>query len=81
MILSYIVGQKMYPIRYPMRNILTYVALAAACFFVMTTFNDVLTTAGALAVNTLLIALFVAYIIKFDFPLRQLPIIGKYFRK
>lgn len=81
MILSYIVGQKMYPIRYPMRSILTYVALAAACFFVMTTFNDVLTTAGALAVNTLLIALFVAYIIKFDFPLRQLPIIGKYFRK
>ena len=81
MILSYIVGQKMYPIRYPMRSILTYVALAGACFFVMTTFNDVLTTAGALAVNTLLIALFVAYIIKFDFPLRQLPIIGKYFRK
>lgn len=81
MILSYIVGQKMYPIRYPMRSILVYVALAAVCFFGMTTFNDALTPSGALAVNTLLIALFVAYIIKSDFPLRQLPVIGKHFRK
>lgn len=81
MILSYVVGQKMYPIRYPMRSILVYVALAAVCFFVMTTFNGVLPPSGALAVNTLLIALFVAYIIKSDFPLRQLPVIGKHFRK
>ena len=81
MILSYVVGQKMYPIRYPMRSILVYVALAAVCFFGMTTFNDALTPSGALAVNTLLIALFVAYIIKSDFPLRQLPVIGKHFRK
>ena len=64
-----------------MRSILVYVALAAVCFFGMTTFNDALTPSGALAVNTLLIALFVAYIIRSDFPLRQLPVIGKHFRK
>jgi len=36
---------------------------------------------GSLAFNTLLIAIFVAYIIKRDLPLSSLPVIGKYFRK
>lgn len=81
MLLSYFVGQKKYPIRYPIKSILTYMALAAVCFFAMTGFNQVLTSAGALTVNTLFIALFVLYIVKVDFPLRHLPVIGKHFRK
>jgi hypothetical protein len=35
----------------------------------------------SLSVNTLLIAVFVAVIIKRDMPLSGLPVIGKYFRK
>ena len=35
----------------------------------------------SLTVNTLLVGLFIAYIIKRDFPLGNLPVIGKYFRK
>jgi hypothetical protein len=35
---------------------------------------------GQLAVNTLLIAVFMALIVKRDFPLSSLPVIGKKFR-
>ena len=47
----------------------------------MTIFNQMLPSAAALGVNTLLILLFVSYIVKMDFPLYQLPVIGKYFKK
>ena len=36
---------------------------------------------ASLAVNTLLILVFVAYLVKRDFPLSGLPVIGKYFNK
>jgi hypothetical protein len=35
----------------------------------------------SLTVNTLLILIFVAYIVQRDFPLSNLPVVGKYFRK
>ncbi|PNP94162.1 polysaccharide biosynthesis protein [Hoylesella timonensis] len=81
MILSYVVGQRKYPINYPMKSIFKYVALAVVCFAAMTVFNQMLLSAAALGVNTLLILLFVSYIVKMDFPLYQLPVIGKYFKK
>ncbi len=81
MLLSYIVGQKKYPIAYPMKSILTYVALAAVCYYAMSNFNRMLSTAAALLVNTLFIVLFAVYIVKTDFSLHHLPVIGKRFKK
>lgn len=81
MLLSYFVGQRKYPINYPTKSILTYIALAVVCFVAMTVFNSQLSTTLALGLNTLLIILFMAYIVKADFPLRNLPIVGKYFKK
>ncbi len=81
MLLSYIVGQKKYPIDYPVRQIMVYVALAAVLTAGMTLANRALPMAGSLAVNTLLIAVFVVYLVRHDFPLSSLPVVGKYFRK
>ena len=81
MILSYIVGQKKYPIKYPLKDIALYVVLALIFFATMTFANNHLTQIPALAVNTALILVFCAVIIKRDFPLSSLPLIGKYFRK
>ena len=81
MLLSYFVGQKKYPINYPIAEIMAYVGIAAVLFVGMTFTNRQLGTAAALAVNTVLIALFAAYIVKKDFPLSSLPVIGKHFRK
>ena len=81
MVLSYIVGQKKNPIPYPMRDILVYVGLTLVFFVGMTIISRRLSSWPALALNTLIIVCFVAVIIKRDFPLSSLPVIGKRFRK
>lgn len=81
MMLSYVVGQKKYPINYPVRQIMVYVALAAVLTAGMTLANRALPMAGSLAVNTLFIAVFVVYLVRHDFPLSSLPVVGKYFKK
>ncbi len=81
MVLSYFVGQKKYPINYPLKEISVYVILALVLFIGMTYSNKSLSTWGSLGVNTLLIVVFAAVIVKRDFPLSGLPVIGKYFKK
>ncbi len=81
MLLSYFVGQKKYPIDYPVKEMMVYVVLAAVLTAGMTAANRLLPMGASLAVNTLLILVFVAYLVKRDFPLSGLPVIGKYFNK
>lgn len=81
MLLSYFVGQKKYPIDYPVKEMMVYVALTAVLTAGMTAANRLLPMGASLAVNTLLIMVFVAYLVKRDFPLSGLPVIGKYFNK
>ncbi|MDY4039158.1 MAG: lipopolysaccharide biosynthesis protein [Prevotella sp.] len=80
MLLSYFVGQKYYPVNYPVKEIMRYVLLALVLFAGMSAANDFLGVLPALIVNTLLMAVFVAYLVKRDFPLSSLPVIGKHFK-
>ena len=80
MTLSYIVGQRKYPIAYPIGRCLSYVALAVVLCVGMLLANKYLSMWLAVAVNTLLIAVFAVYLVKRDFPLRSLPVIGKHFK-
>lgn len=80
MLLSYFVGQRYYPINYPVRQIMAYVLLALVLFAGMTAANARLGMFPALAVNTVLVAVFVGYAVKRDFPLASLPVIGRHFR-
>ena len=80
MVLSYIVGQQKNPIPYPVKDIALYVILAGALFCLMQLSED-WPMIASLALNTLLILLFVAFIIKRDMPLASLPVIGKKFKK
>ena len=81
MITSYFVGQKYYPLNYPLKDIALYVVLAVLAFATMTQLREDLPLWLSLTVNTLLILLFIALIIWRDVPLNSLPVIGKYFRK
>ena len=81
MTLSYLVGQKKYPIDYPLADISRYVVLAAVLFFGMRAGGTVLSVWASVAVNTLLIALFMAYTVHRDFPLSGLPVVGRYFKR
>jgi O-antigen/teichoic acid export membrane protein len=81
MITSYIVGQKFYPLNYPLKEIALYVILTAIAFVAMTLLREKLPMWLSIAINTLLILAFLALIIKRDLPLSKLPIVGKYFKK
>ena len=74
MVASYFVGQKYYPIYYPIKDIALYVVLAWVCFRLMELSAD-WSMIGQLAFNTLLIIIFVAVILKRDLPLD--PILKK----
>lgn len=81
MVASYFFGQKYYPIKYPLKDIAVYVVLALAIFLVMTWSNDRLGQLASLGLNTLLLIVYLAVVIKRDLPLSSLPVIGKHFRK
>ncbi len=80
MVLSYVIGQQKNPINYPMKEMGVYVLLTAALFGGMKAAEQVLPAWGQLLVNTLLILLFTAYLVKKDLPLKNLPYVGRYFR-
>ena len=81
MLLSYFVGQKKYPINYPLKSITVYICIAALFTAIMLYTPQSLPKALRLGINTLLIILFVAHIIHYDFPISSLPVIGRHFRK
>jgi len=81
MLASYFVGQKYYPLNYPLKDIAIYVIMAVVLSMAMYKVHEQVSTVMALTVNTLLVMLFVAHIIIRDFPLSKLPVVGKYFRK
>ena len=79
MIASYVVGQKYYPLNYPLKEIAVYLLLAFSIFEVMKACSSWHVVAS-LGMNTLLIGVFVGYILWRDLPLGKLPVIGKYFK-
>jgi len=81
MLVSYFVGQKYYPLNYPLKDIAVYVISACVLCMAMYKVHEQASLWLSLTVNTLLVGLFIAYIIKHDFPLGSLPYIGKHFRK
>ena len=81
MTLSYFVGQKKFPINYPLKSIGIYVLMTIFFFIAITYSNQYLPKIYSLAVNTLIIFAFVAHIIYHDLPLSRMPMIGKYFKK
>ena len=80
MLVSYFVGQKYYPLNYPLKEIALYVVLAFVLFGLMRFTND-WPMIVSLAFNTLLVVVFMAVIIWRDLPLASLPVVGRYFRK
>ena len=72
MVLSYLVGQKKYPINYPLKSITVYVAITAIFYVCMNLANEHLPQLWALAVNTLLIMMFIGHIVYHDLPIKKL---------
>lgn len=71
MLLSYYIGQHYYPIAYPMKDMAQYVILSGVLFVGISLSNGRLPMWGAMAVNTLLILVFMGYLVKKDLPLKR----------
>ena len=79
MILSYFIGQKRNAIDYDIKAILKYVALFAVIYGTSSLLpieNSIL----KMVCNTLLLAIYIAYFIKKDLPLKSIPVINRFFR-
>lgn len=80
MTISYFVGQKYFPIKYDLKNIFFYFILAAVLYIAAMypqIDNDIL----RLGYRTVLLLLFTGIIIKRDLPLKDIPVLGKYFKR
>ena len=76
MLLSYFVGQKKYPIQYDLKAIGMYVLLAAV-LYVAADYVSIDNIYLRMAYRTVLLLLFIAYVVKRDLPLNQIPILNK----
>lgn len=76
MLLSYFVGQKKYPIQYDLKAIGMYV-LFAAVLYVAAEYVSIDNIYLRMAYRTVLLLLFIAYVVKRDLPLNQIPILNK----
>ena len=81
MLLSYFVGQRYYKVDYHLADIALYVAVTAVLFALMRVSERFLPVVPRLVANTVLVAAFIALIIKKDLPLKEIPIIGKYLKR
>ena len=63
MLLSYFVGQRYYPINYPLKAITAYVAMTVLFYIIMTAQPESWGMGVKLAINTVCLLLFVAHIL------------------
>lgn len=78
-VLSYVVGQRYYPVNYDLKSIAIYMVAALGLYAL----SCVSPLQGVLKYlqNTLFLGLFLVLMFKRDFPITALPVVGRFFRK
>lgn len=78
-LLSYIIGQKKYPVDYPINAMFVYLLLAAILYSISIYihFDSIVLR---LLFKTLLLTIFVSYIIRKDLPLSRIPFINRFIK-
>lgn len=79
MTLSYIVGQRRNPIKYDIKGIAGYTALAMVLYAV-SCFMPVSDSVVRMVINTLLLLIYIAYFVNKDLPLKQIPFLKRFFK-
>lgn len=79
MLLSYLVGQRKYPIRYDLKTIFFYSALALLLFLAARSV-PIGNLWLRLLFRTLLIGIYAGVLIRRDLPLKKIPFINRYFK-
>ena len=77
MLASFFIGQRVYPIKYELGNALRYTLLTAVLYAVGT-LVPIESLVLRLAFRTVLLALFLIYLFRHDFPLREIPVLNRF---
>ena len=80
MLTSYFVGQKYYPINYPLKSIFSYIILAGV-LFAAGELVPIGSVVLRLLFRTVLLAIFVIYMLKHDISLSEIPVVNRFFKK
>ena len=83
MVISYYWGQRVYPIPYPIKKIVTYLILAVAIFFLQKLFANFINNEFiVMGIGTVLLIAYLGFIgLLEQHELGKLPVVGKYFLK
>ena len=82
MIISYFLGQKHYPIPYNLKTAGKFVMLTVVLgAFMYLNFMYSPNVVFRIVLNTIIVIIYMVVTIKKELPLREMPVIGKYFRK
>ena len=81
MLLSYFIGRKRLPIPYDLRSIGGYTALVLGLLACYRGFRMLIpNTWLMILIGTVLLCIYLVILVKRDFPLSGLPVVGKYFK-
>lgn len=80
MIISWIVGQRYYPIRYNLKRISRYFLLALGLFLI-SQYLTIENIYGRLGFRTLLLGIYLLYLFRTDLPLREIPYLNRLYKK
>lgn len=79
-LLSYVIGQKKYPVHYPLCEMAAYLVLAGV-LFLLSQYVVIDNMVLRLSFRSVLLLVFVAYILKKDLPLRNIPVLNRLIKK
>ena len=79
-LLSYVIGQKKYPVHYPLHSMFLYLLLAGVLFF-LSQYVIIENLFFRLAFRTGLLIVFVGYVLKKDLPVRNIPVLNRLIKK
>lgn len=79
-LLSYVIGQKKYPVHYPLHSMFLYLLLAGVLFF-LSQYVIIENLFFRLAFRTALLIVFVGYVLKKDLPVRKIPVLNRLIKK
>lgn len=79
-VVSYVVGQKKYPIDYDLKGIGKYVLLTTV-LYIASEYIKIDNIFLRLFFKTILFSIFIAYIVKKDFPLKNIPLVNRFVKK
>ena len=80
MLLSWLIGQKYYPIRYDLKAMGKYLLLAMLLYGIGT-WVSIDNLYLRLGFRTILLLIYLSYLIRHDLPLQQIPYVNRLFRR